>query len=64
LRNALTLARLHRAGELVRVWVSDPAYEAMRDLVRIWADAVEQLRKAGVAWEFLQACTLMTALSG
>lgn len=45
-RDALALARLHRAGELVAVWVPDPAHEAMRDLVRARVDAVEQVRKA------------------
>ena len=45
-RDALTLARLHRAGELTGVWVPDPAHEAMRDLVRARADMVEQVRKA------------------
>jgi transposase len=45
-RDALTLARLHRAGEMVGVWVPDPAHEAMRDLVRARVDAVERVRKA------------------
>ena len=29
------LARLHRAGELTRVWVPDADHEAMRDLIRL-----------------------------
>ena len=33
-RDAVMLARLHRAGELTAVWVPDAAHEAMRDLVR------------------------------
>jgi transposase len=33
-RDATTLAKLHRAGELTPVWVPDAAHEAMRDLVR------------------------------
>lgn len=33
-RDAMTLARLARAGELSDVWVPDPTHEAMRDLVR------------------------------
>jgi transposase len=45
-RDALTLARLHRTGELVAVWVPDPAHEAMRDLVRARLDTVAQVRKA------------------
>ena len=31
-RDALRLARLHRAGELTAVWAPDAAHEAMRDL--------------------------------
>ena len=31
-RDALSLARLHRAGELTAVWVPDGAQEALRDL--------------------------------
>jgi Transposase len=30
-RDATSLARLHRAGELTAVWVPDPGHEAMRD---------------------------------
>ena len=33
-RDAIALARLHRAGELTYVWVPDPLHEALRDLVR------------------------------
>jgi transposase len=33
-RDALKLARCHRAGELTAVWVPDQAHEALRDLVR------------------------------
>ena len=33
-RDATSLARLLRAGELTAVWVPDPAHEAMRNLVR------------------------------
>ena len=33
-RDAVTLARLHRAGELTGVWAPNPAHEAVRDLVR------------------------------
>lgn len=33
-RDALKLARNHRAGELTAVWVPDGAHEALRDLVR------------------------------
>jgi transposase len=38
-RDALTLARLHRAGELHPVWVLDEETEAMRDLTRAREDA-------------------------
>jgi transposase len=45
-RDAASLARLHRAGELTAVWVPDPGHEAMRDLVRARLDAVWALRRA------------------
>lgn len=45
-RDAASLARLHRAGELTAVWVPDPGHEAMRDLVRARLDAVHTLRRA------------------
>jgi transposase len=38
-RDAATLARLHRAGELTAVWVPDMDNEAMRDLTRSREDA-------------------------
>ena len=43
-RDALALAKLLRAGELTAVWVPDEGHEAMRDLVRARAAAVETLR--------------------
>lgn len=43
-RDAFALARLLRAGELTAVWVPDEGHEAMRDLVRARAAAVETLR--------------------
>src|ERR1700751_5784310 len=45
-RDAASLARLHRAGELTAVWVPDCRHEAMRDLVRARLDAVHSLRRA------------------
>jgi transposase len=45
-RDAVTLARLHRAGELTAVWVPDEGHEAMRDLVRMRTAAMEGLRRA------------------
>src|SRR5262245_50996643 len=38
-RDAATLARLFRAGELTPVWVPEPETEAMRDLTRAREDA-------------------------
>ena len=48
-RDAASLAKLHRAGELTAVWVPDPGHEAMRDLVRARLDAVRSLRRAPAA---------------
>lgn len=45
-RDALKLATLLRAQEIVRVWVPDAAHEAMRDLVRARAMAVEDLTRS------------------
>src|SRR5438874_1891920 len=45
-RDAASLVKLHRAGELTAVWVPDAAHEAMRDLVRARLDAVHALRRA------------------
>jgi transposase len=44
-RDALTLAKLHRAGELTSVWVPDPGHEAVRELVRAREAAMEDLRR-------------------
>lgn len=45
-RDANSLAKLHRAGELTTVWIPDEAHEAMRDLVRARLAAVHSLRRA------------------
>jgi transposase len=45
-RDAVMLAKLHRAGELTAVWVPDGAHEAMRDLIRARSTAVRVLGKA------------------
>jgi transposase len=45
-RDAVTLARLHRAGELTAVWIPDPTHEALRDLVRARTAAMETVRRA------------------
>ena len=44
-RDAQSMARLLRAGELTVVWVPDETHEAMRDLVRTRAMAVEDYRR-------------------
>ncbi|TIS85291.1 IS110 family transposase, partial [Mesorhizobium sp.] len=44
-RDAVTLARLLRAGELTGIWVPDAVHEAVRDLVRVRSSASEDLRK-------------------
>jgi len=45
-RDAVMLAKLHRAGELTAVWVPDDAHEAMRDLVRARMTSRQVLSKA------------------
>jgi transposase len=45
-RDAVKLARLHRAGELTGVNVPDASDEAMRDLCRARTDAVQDLRRS------------------
>jgi transposase len=45
-RDAINLAKLHRAGALTAVWIPDPAHEATRDLVRARLAAVRSLRQA------------------
>jgi len=44
-RDALALARLHRAGDLTPIWVPDAAHEAMRDLVRTRMAAMQMVKK-------------------
>jgi transposase len=44
-RDAVSLARLLRAGELTEVWAPDERHEAMRDLVRARSTAVADLRR-------------------
>jgi transposase len=44
-RDAVTLARLFRAGELTSVWVPDAVHEAVRDLARAREAAAQDLRK-------------------
>ena len=44
-RDAVSLARLFRAGELTSVWVPDAIHEAIRDLVRARETASQDLRR-------------------
>jgi len=44
-RDARTLARLLRAGELTAVYIPEPTDEAIRDLCRARTDAVDDLRR-------------------
>src|SRR5262252_9759964 len=45
-RDAMSLAKLLRAGELTAVWVPDPGHEAVRELVRAREAAMEHLRRS------------------
>jgi transposase len=45
-RDAISLARLHRASELAAIWVPDVGHEAVRDLVRARTAAMENVRRA------------------
>jgi transposase len=45
-RDAMMLAQLLRSGQLTSVWIPDEAHEAMRDLVRLRAQAMRDLRKS------------------
>ena len=47
-RDAMSLARLHRAGELTYVWVPDALHEAIRDLVRARYAACMDVRRARI----------------
>jgi len=44
-RDAVGLAKLHRAGELRAVWVPGPDHEAMRDLVRTRSQTMADLTR-------------------
>lgn len=45
-RDSLSLARLHRAGELTAVWVPDEEHEGLRDLTRAREDMKHLQRQA------------------
>jgi transposase len=47
-RDATSLARLLRAGELTFVWIPDPLHEALRDLVRARHAACIDVRRARI----------------
>jgi transposase len=44
-RDAMRLARLHRAGELTPIRVPSPAEEAVRDLIRVRADLLADRKR-------------------
>jgi transposase len=45
-RDGKNIARLHRAGELIAVYIPEPTDEAIRDLCRARTDAVDDLRRS------------------
>lgn len=58
-RDAVNLAKLLRAGELIAVWVPDERHEAMRDLVRARGTAAKDYRiKRQNVSSFLLRCGL------
>lgn len=58
-RDAIALARLHRAGELTYVWVPDTLHEALRDLVRARHAAGKDVRRDRIRVQaFLLRCDL------
>ncbi|HLG83604.1 MAG TPA: IS110 family transposase [Bradyrhizobium sp.] len=58
-RDAIALARLHRAGELTYVWVPDALHEAIRDLVRARHAACQDVRRCRIRIQaFLLRCDL------
>ena len=60
-RDAINLAKLHRAGELTAVWVPDQAHEAIRDLVRARLAAVRVcVRPASSSLAFCCAMAIIT----
>src|SRR6266436_6858743 len=69
-RDAASLARLHRAGELTAVWVPDAGHEAMRDpglrRGRLWCAPVWMrcMRCAGHASSSRDFCCVRAAIMG
>jgi len=60
-RDAIALARLHRAGELTFVWIPDELHEALRDLVRARHAACQDVRRDRIR---IQAFLLRYATCG
>jgi hypothetical protein len=63
-RDAVLLARLHRAGELTAVWLPDEVNEAMRDLVRARTAAMEGLPRARQQLTVLSLCRERVSQAG
>jgi transposase len=61
-RDAINLAKLHRAGELTAVWVPDEAHEAIRDLVRARLAAATLVAELGDITRFTKPTQLMAYL--
>jgi len=59
-RDAVNLAKLLRAGELIAVWVPDERHEAMRDLVRARGTAAKDYRVS--ARTFPRFCCAMACI--
>lgn len=60
-RDATTLAKMHRAGDLISVWMPDAQLEAVRDLVRARETSMYQRNKARQALSsFLHAKAIAT----
>ncbi|WFU75236.1 IS110 family transposase [Bradyrhizobium sp. CB2312] len=58
-RDAIALARLHRAGELSYVWVPDALHEALRDLIRARHAAGQDVRRDRIRIQsFMLRCDL------
>ena len=56
-RDAISLARLLRAGELTPVWIPDLTHEAMRDLIRARAAAKRDTNRQTLCQEALNRQT-------
>ena len=60
-RDSMSLARLHRAGELTAVWIPDGLQEALRDLTRAHEDMKHlQRRPNSACWRF--CCVMANAI--